>query len=143
MILPVDFKFWKQPTAVPNPTQAVLNRKMSKKTGRKYAERQKASEVDKPLLDQFQTGEWKTFPGKCKFFSGRVLAAISSRPGQCGRSDGYILEVSSCNQVLHSYHPFPLVHTFKHDEARSGKSILFQGKELEFYLRKIKSKKGK
>merc|ERR1712222_102904 len=75
--------------------EAVLNRKMSKKTGRKYAERQKTSEVEKPLLDQFQTG--------------RVLAAISSRPGQCGRSDGYILE----------------------------------GKELEFYLRKIKSKKGK
>ena len=38
--------------------QAVLNRKMSKKTGRKYAERQKTSEVEKPLLDQFQTGEW-------------------------------------------------------------------------------------
>ena len=38
-------------------TQAVLNRKMSKKTGRKYAERQKTSEVEKPLLDQFQTGE--------------------------------------------------------------------------------------
>merc|ERR1712228_127459 len=75
--------------------EAVLNRKMSKKTARKYAELQKTSEVEKPLLDQFQTG--------------RVLAAISSRPGQCGRSDGYILE----------------------------------GKELEFYLRKIKSKKGK
>ena len=40
---------------------------------------------------------------------GRVLASISSRPGQCGRSDGYVLE----------------------------------GKELEFYLRKIKAKKGK
>ena len=38
-------------------TQAVLNRKMSDKTGRKYAERQKTSEVEKPLLDQFQTGE--------------------------------------------------------------------------------------
>merc|ERR1712012_71536 len=75
--------------------EAVLNRKMSKKTTRKYADRQKSGEVEKPLLDQFQTG--------------RVLAAISSRPGRCGRSDGYILE----------------------------------GKELEFYLRKIKSKKGK
>jgi len=41
--------------------------------------------------------------------TGRVLASISSRPGQCGRSDGYVLE----------------------------------GKELEFYLRKIKAKKGK
>jgi small subunit ribosomal protein S8e len=26
------------------------------------------------------------------FAAGRVLAAISSRPGQCGRADGYILE---------------------------------------------------
>jgi small subunit ribosomal protein S8e len=26
------------------------------------------------------------------FSSGRLLACISSRPGQCGRSDGYILE---------------------------------------------------
>ena len=120
-----------------------MNRKMSKKTGRKYAERQKTSEVDKPLLDQFQTGEWGTFLGKRNFCSGRVLAAISSRPGQCGRSDGYILEVSSCNRVLNSKHPIPLAHTFKHYEARSGKSVLFQGKELEFYLRKIKSKKGK
>merc|ERR1712062_462341 len=44
-----------------------------------------------------------------QFGAGRVLAAISSRPGQSGRADGYILE----------------------------------GKELEFYLRKLKSKKGK
>merc|ERR1712055_137298 len=73
----------------------VLNKRRSKKTARKYAERQKTGEVDKALVDQFQTG--------------RVLASISSRPGQCGRSDGYILE----------------------------------GKELEFYLRKIKSRKGK
>merc|ERR1712098_655637 len=78
-----------------DPDEAVLNKKRSKKTARKYAERQKTGEVDKALVDQFQTG--------------RVLAAISSRPGQCGRSDGYILE----------------------------------GKELEFYQRKIKSKKGK
>lgn len=38
-----------------------------------------------------------------------ILASISSRPGQCGRVDGYILE----------------------------------GKELEFYVKKIKSKKSK
>ncbi|XP_017396190.1 40S ribosomal protein S8 [Cebus imitator] len=36
-------------------------------------------------------------------------ACIASRPGQCGRADGYVLE----------------------------------GKELEFYLRKIKARKGK
>ena len=44
-----------------------------------------------------------------QFNAGRVMAAISSRPGQCGRADGYILE----------------------------------GKELEFYLRKIKAKRGR
>ncbi|PSR96253.1 40S ribosomal protein [Actinidia chinensis var. chinensis] len=44
-----------------------------------------------------------------QFGSGRLLAAISSRPGQCGRCDGYILE----------------------------------GKELEFYMKKIQRKKGK
>ncbi|KAH7282208.1 hypothetical protein KP509_35G019100 [Ceratopteris richardii] len=41
--------------------------------------------------------------------SGRVLAYISSRPGQCGHANGYILE----------------------------------GKELEFYQKKIQRKKGK
>ena len=42
-----------------------------------------------------------------QFKSGRVLACISSRPGQSGRADGYILE----------------------------------GKELEFYLRRMDKKK--
>jgi small subunit ribosomal protein S8e len=43
------------------------------------------------------------------FNSGKVLACISSRPGQSGRCDGYILE----------------------------------GRELEFYQRKMEKKKGK
>jgi small subunit ribosomal protein S8e len=42
-----------------------------------------------------------------QFSSGRLLACISSRPGQSGRCDGYILE----------------------------------GKELEFYQRKLEKKK--
>jgi len=75
--------------------EAVINKKRSKKTQAKYTERQKESKVEQALLDQFMTG--------------RVLASISSRPGQCGRSDGYVLE----------------------------------GKELEFYLRKIKAKRGR
>ncbi|GFZ01857.1 ribosomal protein S8e family protein [Actinidia rufa] len=44
-----------------------------------------------------------------QFGAGRLLACVSSRPGQCGRADGYILE----------------------------------GKELEFYMKKIQRKKGK
>jgi len=42
-----------------------------------------------------------------QFMAGRLLACVSSRPGQCGRADGYILE----------------------------------GKELEFYVRKMQKKK--
>merc|ERR1711997_44451 len=75
--------------------EAILFKKRSKKTEKKYKERQKDAKVEQGLTDQFM--------------GGRVLASISSRPGQCGRADGYILE----------------------------------GKELEFYLRKIKAKKGK
>merc|ERR1711902_44007 len=75
--------------------EEAVNKKRSKKTEKKYKERQKDAKVEQALTDQFM--------------GGRVLASISSRPGQCGRADGYILE----------------------------------GKELEFYLRKIKAKKGK
>jgi hypothetical protein len=41
--------------------------------------------------------------------SGRLLARISSRPGQSGRCDGYLLE----------------------------------GKELDFYMRKLRERRGK
>ena len=43
-----------------------------------------------------------------QFAAGRVLARLTSRPGQSGRADGVVLE----------------------------------GKELEFYLRKMKSRKA-
>jgi len=46
---------------------------------------------------------------EAQLVKGRILAKITSRPGQCGRADGYILE----------------------------------GKELEFYARKLREKKGK
>jgi len=75
--------------------EARINKKRSKKAQRKYELRKKTAKVETALEEQFGTG--------------RLLACISSRPGQCGRCDGYILE----------------------------------GKELEFYMRKIKAKKGK
>ncbi|XP_010519957.1 PREDICTED: 40S ribosomal protein S8-1 [Tarenaya hassleriana] len=62
---------------------------------RKLEKRQSNRSLDPHIEDQFT--------------SGRLLACISSRPGQCGRADGYILE----------------------------------GKELEFYMKKIQKKKGK
>ncbi|KAF9230701.1 ribosomal protein S8e/ribosomal biogenesis NSA2 [Melanogaster broomeanus] len=62
---------------------------------RKLEERKKEAKID-PLLEQ-------------QFLAGRLYAAISSRPGQSGRADGYVLE----------------------------------GKELEFYIRKLRSGKQK
>jgi len=75
--------------------EKALSKKRSQRAQKKYTERQKSAKIEALLEDQFQ--------------GGRLLAAISSRPGQVGRSDGYILE----------------------------------GKELEFYQRKIKAKKTK
>ncbi|RHZ60554.1 hypothetical protein Glove_352g64 [Diversispora epigaea] len=76
---------------------AVLSEELSKKRSnhvqRKLEARKEGAKID-PLLDD-------------QFLTGRLFAILSSRPGQSGRCDGYILE----------------------------------GKELEFYLRKIKSKK--
>uniref|UniRef100_A0A8C1MSP5 40S ribosomal protein S8 n=1 Tax=Cyprinus carpio TaxID=7962 RepID=A0A8C1MSP5_CYPCA len=75
--------------------EEILNKKRSKKVQKKFDERRKKSKIS-PLLEE-------------QFLQGKLLACIASRPGQCGRADGYVLE----------------------------------GKELEFYLRKIKAKKGK
>jgi len=70
-------------------------KKKSKHLLRKIEHRQEGHKLDPHLEEQFA--------------SGRLLAAIASRPGQCGRADGYILE----------------------------------GRELEFYMKKIQRKKGK
>ncbi|KAG1826475.1 ribosomal protein S8e/ribosomal biogenesis NSA2 [Suillus discolor] len=69
--------------------------KKSNHLQRIIAERKQNAKID-PLLES-------------QFAAGRLYACISSRPGQSGRSDGYILE----------------------------------GKELEFYVRKLRSGKQK
>jgi len=69
--------------------------KKSNHVQRILEERKKDAKID-PLLES-------------QFSAGRLYAAISSRPGQSGRSDGYVLE----------------------------------GKELEFYVRKIRTGKQK
>ncbi|XP_062184890.1 small ribosomal subunit protein eS8-like [Phragmites australis] len=69
--------------------------KKSNHVQRKLEKRQQSRTLDTHIEEQFG--------------SGRLLACIASRPGQCGRADGYILE----------------------------------GKELEFYMKKLQRKKGK
>jgi len=68
-------------------------KKLSNHAQRNLAERKKDAKIDNLLEAQFG--------------AGRLYAVISSRPGQVGRADGYILE----------------------------------GKELEFYLRKLRTGK--
>jgi len=71
-----------------------VNRKASHHVQRKLLKRQKNRVLDSGLHDLFNTG--------------RLLARLSSRPGQTGRADGYLLE----------------------------------GKELEFYQKKLQKKKS-
>lgn len=75
--------------------QKEVDKKRSKHLERKIAGRKEASKIDIKLTEQAVTG--------------RLLARITSRPGQSGRCDGYILE----------------------------------GKELDFYMNKIRAKKSK
>ncbi|KII92951.1 hypothetical protein PLICRDRAFT_89444 [Plicaturopsis crispa FD-325 SS-3] len=70
-------------------------KKLSHHAERNLAEKKKEAKIDTLLESQFA--------------AGRLYATISSRPGQSGRADGYILE----------------------------------GKELEFYLRKLRTGKQK
>ena len=72
---------------------ATEEKPLSEAAAAKVATRADQAKVEQALDDQFNTG--------------RLYAIITSRPGQSGRADGYILE----------------------------------GKELEFYLKKIKHKK--
>jgi small subunit ribosomal protein S8e len=53
-------------------------KKFSKTQLKKFEARRKNNTIDPQVADQFK--------------SGRLYAAIASRPGQCGRCDGYILE---------------------------------------------------
>ena len=75
--------------------EAAAEKKQSKAVLSKLKKRNTNRKIDSNVDDQFT--------------AGRLFACVSSRPGQCGRADGYILE----------------------------------GKELEFYVKKMQKKKGK
>merc|ERR1719436_1287665 len=70
--------------------------------GKKRHQKNELSEKEQEVMQQDQSVVDKIKARKAKatldpvvedqFMSGRLLACISSRPGQCGRADGYILE---------------------------------------------------
>jgi len=84
---------------------SVLGKKKKDETD-KQEEKKKSKKVEKKLKHR-NAGHALDSHLKDQFNSGRLYACIASRPGQCGRCDGYILE----------------------------------GKELEFYLKKLTKKK--
>ncbi|EDO30596.1 predicted protein [Nematostella vectensis] len=90
--IPIGRKKTKQPT---EEEQEILNKKRSNHCTRKLEARKANAKVAPGMEEQFVTG--------------RLYACVSSRPGQSGRCDGYILE----------------------------------GKELEFYIKKLKARKAK
>ncbi|XP_061947062.1 small ribosomal subunit protein eS8 isoform X1 [Populus nigra] len=89
--------------------KAVVKKETPEQEGEATTEETKKSNHVIRKLDKRQQGRKLDPHIEEQFGSGRLLASISSRPGQCGRADGYILE----------------------------------GKELEFYMKKIQRKKGK
>lgn len=70
-----------------------MGRRRQQKTGQEQAEPVKKSKgVEKKQATRF-AAQGKVEPALEKQFeAGRLLAVVSSRPGQSGRVDGYILE---------------------------------------------------
>lgn len=68
----------RQATADAAKTETTEEKKPSKKVERKIASRQANAKIESAVESQFA--------------NGRLYAVISSRPGQSGRADGYILE---------------------------------------------------
>jgi small subunit ribosomal protein S8e len=68
--------------------EATEEKKLSHHAQRKYDERKKEAKIDNLLETQFG--------------AGRLYACISSRPGQSGRADGYILEGKELEVYLHT-----------------------------------------
>ncbi|XP_051556179.1 40S ribosomal protein S8-like [Myxocyprinus asiaticus] len=76
-----------------------LNKKRSKKVQKKLNDRRKNSKISPLLEEQFQ--------------QGKLLACIASRPGQCGRADGYVLEgkeLEFCRVPMHPILVYILFH---------------------------------
>lgn len=89
--------------------------KLSNHAQRNLDARKKEAKVD-PLLES-------------QFAAGRLYAAISSRPGQSGRADGYILEGKELEvRALHFYSLLTPSSDFL---------------DLKFYVRKLRTGKQK
>ncbi|KAF2678653.1 40S ribosomal protein S8-B [Lentithecium fluviatile CBS 122367] len=69
-----------------------LGRKRATKAGEKEEDKKKSNSVTKKQADRLKASGKVESALERQFEAGRVFAVVSSRPGQSGRCDGYILE---------------------------------------------------
>jgi small subunit ribosomal protein S8e len=72
--------------------QALGRRKQTAKAGEKTEEVSKSKSVEKKQADRFKASGKVENALERQFEAGRLYAVVSSRPGQSGRVDGYVLE---------------------------------------------------
>lgn len=72
-----------------------LGRRRQQKQGQVLEEVKKSKSVEKKQAERFAASGKVDAALEKQFEAGRLYAVISSRPGQSGRCDGYILEVRS------------------------------------------------
>lgn len=115
---PVSKKAAKSTTATTEATEPAEEKKpLSHHAQRSLDNKKKDAKID-PLLDG-------------QFAAGRLYAAISSRPGQSGRADGYVLEGKELEVSLRS--------VLCHYALKSNLTFCV----MQFYLRKLRSGKQK
>ncbi|KAH6688553.1 40S ribosomal protein S8-B [Plectosphaerella plurivora] len=69
-----------------------IGRRRQQKSGKTEEEVKKSNAVEKKQAARFASGGKVDPAVEKQFEAGRLFAVISSRPGQSGRADGYILE---------------------------------------------------
>ena len=69
-----------------------LGRRRQVKAGEKEEDKKKSNSVTKKQADRLKNGGKIENAVEKQFEAGRLYAAVSSRPGQSGRCDGYVLE---------------------------------------------------
>ncbi|KAF2749114.1 ribosomal protein S8e [Sporormia fimetaria CBS 119925] len=72
--------------------QALGRRKQAAKGAEKEEEVKKSKSVEKKQADRFKASGKVENALEKQFEAGRLYAVVSSRPGQSGRVDGYVLE---------------------------------------------------
>jgi hypothetical protein len=115
-------------------TEATEEKKLSNHAQRNLDERKKQAKID-PLIET-------------QFGAGRLYAVISSRPGQSGRADGYVLEGK---ELEVSFWPVRAISAVSHRQDWIRVHLVYGGcmtlaadlYHPQFYLRKIRTGKQK